>query len=1787
MKKILLFTSILFLTITTSLFAQHPTNLVSSNITSASVDLSWDDSVCGASVNVRYRVFGSGNTGWVIVTGVSSPYPLTGLLANTNYQWSLKCVGTAGWSPNESFTTSVASVTGHPTALVASNITLTSADLSWDASVCGASVNLRYRVVGTTSWTQINTVTSTYSLTGLLANTDYQWTVKCAGTSGWQANELFTTTVVLLVPAIDTAFISQPALCYGGLTDIQVDISQTAPPTLYTCIVGYYSLSNPSYFITYESTNPTNSNSFPLDLLAGDYCIRIVDLAAYQAANGGITSGFSTIGVYDEFCITISDPDILVASTSFVSSNLCIGDCIAAEDLLISGGTGPYSFTVNGGSSQNITNGDSTYLFTNLCAGQYDIVVTDANGCSTGTTFTISTPAAIVGDAEPTLINLNYNVSCNGASDGGIFASATGGTGTFLYAIDGSAFQSSDSFNGLTAGTYTITYQDDNNCIFIEAIQLIGEPDLSGNANVTADVTCYESITGEITFNVDPFQPGIPSYQYSIDNGVTFQLSNIFPTLIGNLSYDVIIKDNNNCQDTSTVYLPEPEKIIYLTNLQDVDCFGLSTGEIVLSSTSGGTGVGTYTYQCSNGSTTFGPNSTGIFPNLTSGNYDIIVEDAIGCSNDTSISIDEPLEISVIESTTDVSCNAGSNGTATLTLSGGTGTLTVNWFGMDPSALPVGIHSYSVSDVNGCTYNNDVTITQPIALTALTSAFKDDLCLQNSGRASITVSGGTGDYLYSWNTSPTQITDTASNLEAGVYTVDVTDENNCQLTETVTVLADLGFTLSFTTLSPCLGDSSGSATVSATGIAPYLYEWSDSLGVILGETSDIITDMPLGTYSVKVTDLTTCAITGSIEIIADDNPIVIDSVLVTNSSCYGINDAQIEIFASGGEPSYEYSKSYGFNTQTQPSNSVFDTLTDITYVFSVTDDLGCFDDTTITLVYTDLLSIDSTVFTHISCFGLDDGAVQNIQFVGGTGPFEFSIDGGPTQTYMLFSDLDPGQHTVEVEDVNNCVSSDYITIVEPPLLEVEVTASNWNNYQIRCNGDSLGYVDIISSGGTAPYLTNSITFSNIITIDSLWADNHIFVIQDANGCEYQEIILFNEPSPIQHNFISTHINCAAWNNGTVIDSVYGGVGSATTYSYLWDSGETTYSLSDLTIGTYTITVTDENGCVDTASVTINADNVFQANEGVIVNVGCFDDCDGELNVIVSGGVPFSGLTYSYLWNDFLGQSTATAVGLCVDTISLSTDYTCIVTDAVGCVDTVYLELEQPAELQVDILIEKPISCNGENDGKLKAVITGGVGIPNYIYEWNNGDNTENISDLSPGIYKVTVQDANSCRDTFEIYLNEPTEVEISLVEFDIACFGDDGSIEVLGSGGTSFEATYSYILYLNGIQVDNVVDYQAGSISQTPYLFDSLDPGNYYVIAKDRNGCEVTSLSVEITEPFAPLTLLVDKVDETCDLNDGVIRMFPAGGSQSFNYFINENQTLNNSNIIGGNAAGWYAIKVTDTRGCEINDSIFIKDFSKIFLPDTLSNIDTTICLGQSIIIDVDEKSELTYTWNDGVETGDRIIMPEVILAYGENATVYYTLTITDPSNTYCLQENIVVVHLNSIDPMLESDPAVEYGVYPIVLAGNNINLFSENNSCIEYTWQWSDSTITNSNGSITIPEISETDWYYLKVKDADGCLGYDSIYIVVGVKPYEAITPNNDGFNDTWTPLDIGSYQQALVQVFNRWGGLVFESNGGDNYQPWDRTNNGKELAVGTYYYIIELNTGDDPQTGPITIIR
>ena len=261
-----------------------------------------------------------------------------------------------------------------------------------------------------------------------------------------------------------------------------------------------------------------------------------------------------------------------------------------------------------------------------------------------------------------------------------------------------------------------------------------------------------------------------------------------------------------------------------------------------------------------------------------------------------------------------------------------------------------------------------------------------------------------------------------------------------------------------------------------------------------------------------------------------------------------------------------------------------------------------------------------------------------------------------------------------------------IIIDEPPVPNVSITPSDWNNYQIQCHGDNSGTADFSINGGAPPYLKTTVengdtlisSFSGNIT--GLSSGTYDFIVEDGYGCVYLETIVYNQPDTILHSFVANHVTCDGWNNGSLTDVVSGGVGSPLTYHYLWDTGDTTYSLNNLSVGIYGITVTDENGCANYDQFEINDTNklIVSIDQQNTFEVSCFDFCDGEIALDISGGIasitPSGNSIYTCQWNDTLLQTTATAVGLCVNNDDNNTTYTCVVNDAQGCYDTITYSL---------------------------------------------------------------------------------------------------------------------------------------------------------------------------------------------------------------------------------------------------------------------------------------------------------------------------------------------------------------------------------------------------------------------------------------------------------------------------------------------------------------------------------
>ena len=287
---------------------------------------------------------------------------------------------------------------------------------------------------------------------------------------------------------------------------------------------------------------------------------------------------------------------------------------------------------------------------------------------------------------------------------------------------------------------------------------------------------------------------------------------------------------------------------------------------------------------------------------------------------------------------------------------------------------------------------------------------------------------------------------------------------------------------------------------------------------------------------------------------------------------------------------------------------------------------------------------------------------------------------------------------------------------------------------------------------------------------------------------------------------------------------------------------------------------------------------------------------------------------------------------------------------------------------------------------------------------------------------------------------------------------------------------------------------------------------------------------------------------------------------------------------------GLYNVEISDKNGCIISGSTFVNGVKNIFLPGNLDRIDTVLCLGKSLYVDVEEKPGFIYDWTPGPNTSDVNLQPTTTGVHN------YILSVTEPGcNPYELEVNINVEQIKSeiairnseiyfrADDVISPDKAVNI---LSVVSDESINISSNSSLGISHEWVWDQGTSTESD--IQIPNIDKNKWIYLKL-DSSGCLGYDSVYVALSVIPFDAISPNGDMKNDTWNILGITAnrYDQAIITIYNRWGEEVYKTYGGSQFTPWDGTKDGNELPVGTYYYIIDLADQDEPITGPVTIIR
>ncbi|MGC9342432.1 MAG: gliding motility-associated C-terminal domain-containing protein, partial [Bacteroidales bacterium] len=1714
------------------------------------------------------------------------------------------------------------------------------------------------------------------------------YTVTVTDATGCSTSDV-SSTLTLTDPSLIsiTSETSTDASCFGA-NDGTVTVSATGgtPPFTYTISPG-------------GTSNGTGSFT---NLAPDDYTVEVTDVNNCLSAISGI--------------LTVAEPDQLVITGETATDISCNGANDGTINLTVSGGTGPYEYTLSPG---NITN--STGTFTNLSQGNYTVSVSDANSCGPVTTGTL-----VINEPDPIIIDsqTSQDVSCNGAGDGEIQVTATGGTAPLTYTLNpGGISNGTGIFTNLDGGSYTVTVEDANSCpsATTPAI-LINDPDPISIATETKnDITCNGANDGEINVTATG---GTGTLTYTLNPGGISNTTGTFINLGPNI-YTVTVDDDNACPSaiSANIEIVEPLAIIIDSeSATDISCTGANDGEVSVA-VSGGTPPYNFTLQ-PGGQT----NSTGTFTGLTAGDYSIEVTDASLCPVVTSntLTIAEPLPIVIDAQTSqDVSCNGAGDGEIRITASGGTAPLS---YTLDPvgitnatgdfTLLSGGTYTVTVNDANSCppAIAPAIEIIDPDPIT-ITDEIETDITCNGAGDGTITITATGGTGVLTYTLSPGAISNTTgifNNLEAGDYTVTVDDQNGCpsdvssslKITEpgeiNVIVLGSSKLSLG------CFEDADGEINITINGgKAPYTPSWTgpDSF------TSDQedISGLTAGTYTLNVTDANGCSLATPLEVLISQPPALTINLTGSDITCFGDADGFITVTAAGGTLPYEYSRN-GISYQL---SNVFSGLSQNNYTIFVRDANGCIISDNITLTEPDELIVKSEIrIDNNQCFGDSLGEITILEVEGGSRPYEYSINGG-TDFFpdSVFTNLPADDYQTIVRDANGCSAFGNLNVINQPS---EIRITNYvQNDVTDCFGNNNGQIFIEATGGTISktYTLDGSETNTSGIFNTVSGGEHLITITDLNGCTKDTTVTLTEPDEIVFTSItiSNITTCAGEASGEVSLEAEGGTGTLS-YAIDVESYQATQNFSGLSAGAHILSVMDDNSCVVDSIITITEPQPISIDSETATDASCNGANDGTISVRASGGTP----GYTYTLNP--GGATSTDG----DFTNLAPgDYTIDIVDAQNCgpVTSSILTIAEPAAIVVDSVSTSGILCNGDDNAEIHIFLSGGT--PPYEYSIDDGASFGTSGDfvgLSPGTYRVAVSDANGCIvpvDTFD-FTAPPALAIISETVTDInTCFGDangeisfevnggTGNIEYSIDNGTSWQADGTFTGLNAGDYSILAMDEKACQISSsnlrvrqpdeitadittTPALsedikgsitisnarggtgifefsisgpggpftadtvFTELDEGTYIVVIRDENGCPFQD-TVEITQ-YLPLDVTISFANPSCfGANDGSIQFFVSNPVGEPRYSVDDSATWSSENLFENLAPGSYYLYVIDGNRI-FQDTI---DLTEPPAPEVFRNITPASCSafspdgGIDITVNGIPGAEVSYSWSNGaitedlnnIEAGtywvtasdenqcsvtDTIIVPAITTVTadaGEDTTICYGeelllngQSVGSTSVEWSPAEGLSDV--NILNPVFQSYTDKSYILradgdnecYDIdtlnitvlprgdLRAGNDttvaenvpVTIYTTGDSYQNYRWEpaiFIDDT-TSSSPTFT---ILETTTYIVSAEAENGCIDRDTITLslVDRLVIYSAFTPNNDGVNDFWDIDYAELYPDITVEVFTRWGERIFSSKGYSDDKRWDGTFKGKEAPTGTYYYVVVPKKGASALTGPVTIVR
>ncbi len=1332
-------------------------------------------------------------------------------------------------------------------------------------------------------------------------NTDYNYSVTGPASFSGSAQTNSTISLTGLAEGTYTITVTDN---FTNCTDT-ADVTISAPPAAITTTV---TVAQPTC-IAVGSANITASGgwgSYTYEITAGP-AGYVLPAPQSNGLFGNLTLGGTyTYTVTDaNGCVFTDTFDIIEAIApvlSIVPNDICYDDAVGLTLTanVTSGGDGNFEYSLNGGPFV------ASNVFTGLGPGDYTIQVRDGNNCFASASITVDPELSVVASAP----NIT---ACTTDTD--VTITAAGGDGNYVYAVvaDGVSPTAGDfaTTNPVTvtgAGDYDVYVRDNNGaagyCEAMYNLTIVQDPPLAITPTVT-NVSCNGGSDGSIVLAASG---GEAPYMYSIDNGVTFQVSNTFVNLVAG-TYDVAIRDANNCVETVQVTITEPDPIVAEALItQDYTC--LQLGQITVGSvtpTSGGSG--SYQYSINGGAWTAATTGGTIFTGLMDGTYSIRVRDANQI--DCFITLPDVIIPSLpVEPTLTTAVVYNCDGTGEITILPSDPSYTYSLNGGVPQASNVfsnvapGTHTIEVDYGSGCTTQTAVTIDSGYAFDGVVTAFSNLTC-NSAADGSITFEvenfePGTG-FTYQVDggaVSPAQFASpiTVNGLAAGNHTITIVDLRDpaCSviLNQTLTEPSPVDVTASITTILTC---TNGGATITAaaTGGTPtYQYQLEDGVSGILVayQSSNIFTGLAAGDYVVRSRDLNLCEDFTTVLTVDPPASIVFTS---TPTACYsGNNDGSIQVDVTSGNGNYQFSLNGGAWMTPTPSTATtytFNNLTSGTYTIDVRDEFGC---TGVQQSVTIAPQLTASAFLNNDLTCLADATIT-ITASGGSGSYtyEWSNDGGVTYnttgfTGNVFNTNTDGTYMFRVTDTTAPVACSVTTnslVITPATTPV---ISSVTPTDILCNGESTGALNVVidTSVGVPPYTINVVETSGPTNYGSqttgLPAGSYEVTVTDSKGCTSAPFpVVISEPSPITYTTTDVPITCDAGtgvtNPGSItISGVTGGTAEYTyvltanngiaPQTYTTTSGARDHTFTVLEFGIYQIDVIDANGCasytteiiasppddldidISTATVDCTAGGTAIVTVSSTVGSGNY-----EFAILESYTAPYSS---SYQAPDVLGGDTATFTGL-----TPGITYTFVVFDLTT--NCYYFEeaaapINTPSAMTATLDAVNNVSCTGSADGNISFTFTGfNAGATDVQYEIFNRQS--NISTGFSGIANV----------------NLPTSVTVN--------------------------------------------------------NFATLPPGEYYLLLTEiggpNNGCSVNGGEFSIRESVNALDLdVASPQNDNCNPNAGVITAAGRYGTAPYTY----QYLLSTDPAPTAASAGWtsatfanveagdYMVYVMDAYGC-------------------------------------------------------------------------------------------------------------------------------------------------------------------------------------------------------------------------------------------------------------------------------